>query len=58
MSKARLEKLKEDVYKANMGLVRSNLVTGTFGNVSGIDKGSNIVAIKPSGVDYSKLSPK
>jgi len=58
MSKARLEKLKKDVYKANMDLVKSNLVTGTFGNVSGIDRDSKIVAIKPSGVDYSKLSPK
>ena len=58
MSKARLDKLKGDVYKANMDLVKSNLVTGTFGNVSGIDRDSKIVAIKPSGVDYNELSPK
>ena len=43
------------VYEANMLLAGSGLVFGTFGNVSGIDRESGIVAIKPSGVDYSVL---
>ena len=50
-----LEQLKEKVYQANMGLYKSNLVIGTFGNVSGRDKKSGLVAIKPSGVDYREL---
>lgn len=50
-----LEKLKMAVYEANMLLAGSGLVFGTFGNVSGIDRESGIVAIKPSGVDYSVL---
>jgi len=58
MNKNRLEKLREDVCRANLNLVKKGLVTHTFGNVSGIDRESNIVAIKPSGVDYSKLSPE
>lgn len=39
-----------------MKLYRSGLVTTTFGNVSGIDRASGIVAIKPSGVQYKKLN--
>ena len=50
-----LEELKMAVYEANMLLAGSGLVFGTFGNVSGIDRESGIVAIKPSGVDYSVL---
>ena len=33
-----LEKLKEEVYKANMDLPKYGLVTFTWGNVSGIDR--------------------
>ncbi len=55
MLKERLLKLKEDVFSANIALSKSGLVMSTFGNVSGIDRESRIVAIKPSGVDYSRL---
>ena len=50
-----LEKLKEEVLKANLELVKQNLVIYTWGNVSGIDREKNLVVIKPSGVDYDKL---
>ena len=52
-----LEKLKQEVYEANMQLPKHNLVTFTWGNVSGIDRESGLFVIKPSGVDYDKLSP-
>ena len=52
-----LENLKEKVYEANMLLPRYGLVTFTWGNVSGIDRESGLVVIKPSGVDYEDLSP-
>jgi L-ribulose-5-phosphate 4-epimerase len=52
---ANIKKLKEKVYQANMDLYNSNLVIGTFGNASGRDPDSGLVAIKPSGVDYRKL---
>lgn len=52
-----LEKLKEQVYLANMELPKRNLVTYTWGNVSGIDRESGYFVIKPSGVDYDKLTP-
>jgi L-ribulose-5-phosphate 4-epimerase len=55
--KKRLEKLREDVFQANMEIVERGLVIFTFGNVSGIDRESGIVAIKPSGVDYGELDP-
>ena len=55
--KERLKRLSEDVYRANMEIVEKGLVIFTFGNVSGIDRASGIVAIKPSGVDYGELSP-
>ena len=47
-----LEQLKEQVYQANMLLPAHHLVTFTWGNVSGIDRESGIMAIKPSGVEY------
>lgn len=51
-----LESLKEEVFKANMLLPKYNLVTFTWGNVSGIDRDKSLVVIKPSGVEYEKMS--
>ena len=53
-----LKELKEQGYEANMLLPKHNLVTFTWGNVSGIDRSSGMIVIKPSGVDYDKLSPE
>lgn len=53
-----LEQLKKEVYEANMLLPKYNLVTFTWGNVSGIDRESGLFVIKPSGVDYDKLTPE
>ena len=50
-----LEKLKEEVFQANLDLVKNNLVILTWGNVSAIDRESGLVVIKPSGVDYSEM---
>ena len=52
-----LEALKKEVYEANMLLPKYGLVTFTWGNVSGIDRESGLFVIKPSGVDYDKLTP-
>lgn len=52
-----LEELKQEVYKANMQLPKLDLVTFTWGNVSGIDRDKGLFVIKPSGVDYDKLTP-
>ncbi len=52
-----LEELKQQVYEANMRLPKLELVTFTWGNVSGIDRGQGLFVIKPSGVEYEKLSP-
>ena len=52
-----LERLKEEVYQANMDLVRHSLVVFTWGNVSGIDRETGYVVIKPSGVAYDELKP-
>ena len=51
-----LETLKQQVYEANMELPRRGLVTYTWGNVSGIDRASGLVVIKPSGVEYEELT--
>jgi L-ribulose-5-phosphate 4-epimerase len=53
-----LADLRRQVWKANVDLGRSNLVVMTFGNVSGIDRGAGLVAIKPSGVSYESLRPE
>ena len=52
-----LEQLKQEVYEANMLLPKYHLVTFTWGNVSGIDREKGLFVIKPSGVDYDKLTP-
>lgn len=52
-----IERLREEVCEANRLLVVHGLVTLTWGNVSGISSDRAIVAIKPSGVAYEKLTP-
>lgn len=51
------EALRDHVHRANMELAGSGLVTGTFGNVSGVDRAAGLMLIKPSGVPYEQLSP-
>ena len=50
-----LEKLKEEVFRANLELVRNGLVIHTWGNVSGKDPESGNIVIKPSGVKYDTM---
>jgi L-ribulose-5-phosphate 4-epimerase len=52
-----LNALRQEVLEANLQLVRSNLVVFTFGNASGFDPDSGHVVIKPSGVEYDRLTP-
>ncbi|MCL5282802.1 MAG: L-ribulose-5-phosphate 4-epimerase [Planctomycetes bacterium] len=49
--------LKQRVYEANLDLQKHGLVVFTWGNVSGIDRGRGVIAIKPSGVSYERLTP-
>lgn len=49
--------IQEECYEANLQLPKFGLVDLTFGNVSVIDRASGVFGIKPSGVDYAKLSP-
>ena len=51
-----LEQLKETVWKANLLLPKYDLVTFTWGNVSGIDRERGLVVIKPSGVEYDTMT--
>lgn len=53
-----LEQLKKEVYEANMLLPKHNLVTFTWGNVSGIDRERGLFVIKPSGIEYEALKPE
>lgn len=51
-----LEQLKKEVLEANLLLPQYNLVTFTWGNVSGIDREKGLIVIKPSGVEYDKMT--
>ncbi|MCJ7695816.1 MAG: L-ribulose-5-phosphate 4-epimerase [Anaerolineaceae bacterium] len=51
-----LDQLKEDVLNANLALPKFGLVTLTWGNVSGLDRKSGLVVIKPSGVNYDLMT--
>ena len=53
-----LDGLKKEVHQANLALVADRLVTGTFGNVSAIDRGSGQIVIKPSGMSYDAMKPR
>jgi L-ribulose-5-phosphate 4-epimerase len=53
-----LHELREQVLAANLALPRHGLVTLTWGNVSGIDRGEGLVAIKPSGVPYEQMTAR
>ncbi len=52
-----LESLREEVCQANQNLPRYGLVTLTWGNVSGLDREQGLMVIKPSGVEYDRLTP-
>ena len=51
-----LEELKEEVLQANLLLPKHDLVTFTWGNVSGIDREQGLIVIKPSGVEYAGMT--
>lgn len=53
-----LERLKKEVYEANMELPKRGLVTYTWGNVSGVSREQGLFVIKPSGVSYDELKPE
>ncbi|MBZ5723673.1 MAG: L-ribulose-5-phosphate 4-epimerase [Acidobacteriia bacterium] len=52
-----MEPLRTEVCEANLELVRRGLVIYTFGNASGISREHGLIAIKPSGVPYEKMTP-
>lgn len=54
---AGFRELRERVFEANREIVRAGLVVLTFGNVSGVDRSADVMAIKPSGVPYDELGP-
>ncbi|MDR0722555.1 MAG: L-ribulose-5-phosphate 4-epimerase [Treponema sp.] len=53
-----MEELKKSVCAANKALQQYHLITFTWGNVSAIDRNTNYLVIKPSGVEYDHLKPE
>ncbi|MBA5682395.1 L-ribulose-5-phosphate 4-epimerase [Photobacterium damselae subsp. damselae] len=53
---SKYNQLKQRVLKANLQLPQHGLVTFTWGNVSELDRENNVIAIKPSGVEYSNMT--
>lgn len=51
-----LEQLKQEVCEANLELHKRGIVIYTWGNVSGIDRTSGNMVIKPSGVAYEQMT--
>lgn len=49
---------KKRVYRANLLLKESNLITLTWGNASEVDRENGRITIKPSGVDYDTMRPE
>ena len=53
-----LDTLRQQVCEANRTLLQKGMTICSWGNVSGIDRGSGLVVIKPSGLDYTALCPE
>ena len=53
-----LEELMKQVWQANLELMRRGVVIYTWGNVSGVDRESGLMVIKPSGVNYNEMKPE
>lgn len=53
-----LEQLREIVWKCNLELPKNDLVKMTSGNVSGRDRETGLVVIKPSGFSYEEMKPE
>lgn len=53
-----LEELKQAVFESNLLLPKYDLVTFTWGNVSGVDREKGLMVIKPSGVEYDTMRPE
>ena len=51
-----LEQLKQEVCESNLELHNRGIVIYTWGNVSGIDRASGNMVIKPSGVAYEQMT--
>lgn len=56
MTSGGLVELRERVLEANLAIVRAGLVVLTFGNASGVDRDAGVMAIKPSGIPYERLT--
>ena len=50
-----IDLLRDEVFKANLDLVKYGLVIFTWGNVSAIDREKGLVVIKPSGLSYDYM---
>jgi L-ribulose-5-phosphate 4-epimerase len=50
------ESLRQEVLAANLALPEHGLVKLTWGNVSGLDREAGVMAIKPSGVAYDRMT--
>jgi L-ribulose-5-phosphate 4-epimerase len=53
-----LEQLRETVWKCNLELPKNDLVKMTSGNVSGRDRETGLIVIKPSGFSYAEMKPE
>ena len=58
MESPTLTKLREEVALANWTLPKAGLVTMHSGNASGYDPESDLLVIKPSGMDYEAITPE
>ena len=54
---SKIQKLKIDVCLANKELVQHGLVLFTWGNLSAYDRDLEVIAIKPSGIEYKTMTP-
>lgn len=53
-----LKEEREAIIEYGRNLIKSKLTTGSGGNLSIINRAKNLIAIKPSGVDYFLMKPE
>jgi L-fuculose-phosphate aldolase len=53
-----LKELREEVLEKSLQMIRDGLAFGSGGNISALDRESELIAITPSAIEYTKMKPE
>jgi ribulose-5-phosphate 4-epimerase/fuculose-1-phosphate aldolase len=53
-----LKELREEVLEKSLQMIQDGLAFGAGGNISALDRESELIAITPSAIEYTKMKPE